>query len=172
MARWLVIAILLAGVPLLAAGARADPATPAAVASPAACPVTQPNEKAPPRHRRGWYGNEWLSTSLYMWSDGPVVIVPDDGRIAADGTIHGMKWHWYRYVPGELTVEGRRLDAPSAPLVVHGGSGLSDRGFLAKSLTFPSAGCWEITGRVAGHELTFVTLVIVPDPAATPTPVS
>lgn len=174
MVRWVVIAFLLAGVPLLAADVQADPATPPAFASPAACPVTYPNgNRAPGGSATGGYGNAWLWTNVYMWSsDAPEVIVPDDGRVTSDGTIHDMKWAWFRYVPGTLTVEGRRLDAPSAPLVAIVPDGYGDRGFQVTGLTFPSTGCWEITGRVDGHALTFVTLVIVPDSAATPTPVS
>jgi hypothetical protein len=173
MVRWLAVVTLLMGMALSAAGAGANPATPPAVSSPAACPVTFPNNDRPPGHNAdGGYGNDWLWTNLYMWSDGPEVIVPDDGRISPDGAINGMKWAWRRYVPGKLTVEGRRLDAPSAPLEAWVPDGYGDIGFQVTGLTFPSAGCWEITGTLNGHTLTFVTLVIVPDSAATPTPVS
>lgn len=171
MARWLASALVATVMMALAAGAAADPATPVAVASPAVCPVTLPNNDRPPGHDAGGgYGNAWLWTNLHMWSNGPVVLVPDDGRVDSDGTIHDMKWAWFRYAPGELTVEGRRLDGPSAPLTAWIPDGYGDRGFQVTGLTFPSAGCWQITGRVAGHELSFVTLVIASIRAATPTP--
>jgi hypothetical protein len=164
---------------LLGGGVRAeDPTTPSSApspaASPATCPVTYPNGNNPEGDSSpGGYGNAWLWTNLFMWSmDTPEVIVPNDSHIMSDGTIREMKWAWHRYVSGTLTVEGRRLDAPSAPLIAWVPEGYGDRGFQVTGLTFPSAGCWEITGRVDGHELTFVTLVIMPDSTATPAPVS
>jgi hypothetical protein len=171
------ILLALVAAAVLAAGATADPGTPMPGASPAAsptgCPVTQPNGNHPSGFSDpGGYGNEALWTNLFMWSDGPEVLVPDDGRVLPDGTIPEMKWAWYRYVPGTLTVEGRRLDAPSDPLIAWVPEGYGEIGFQVTGLTFPSAGCWEITGRVGDASLTFVTLVVAPPGAATPTIIS
>jgi hypothetical protein len=128
------------------------------------CPLTKPNGNHPPGEPLivGGYGNEALWTNLTMWSGQPgVVPVPDDGRVAPDGTIHDMKWAWYRYVPGQLSIEGKRLDAPAPPLEAWIPSGYGDTGFQVSGLTFPSAGCWEITGRVGDASLTFIVLVVL-----------
>ena len=158
-------------------GASAD--TPVAVspeASPVPCPLTKPHGTNPVNSGTiaGGYGNDALWTNLTMWSSEPgLVPVPDDGRIGPDGRIDGMKWAWYRYVPGKLTIEGRRLDAPAPPLEAHVPDSFDTTGFLASGLIFPSAGCWEITGRLGEASLTFVILVVVPQSVAaraTPTP--
>lgn len=168
MVRWLAFSLLGIGMAMYVGGVQADTWTPLTTATPAACPVTYPNgNESSGFSGPGGYGNEWLWTNLFMWSDGvPGVFAPDDGHITSDGVIQEMKWAWIRHVPGTLTVEGRHLDGPSAPLVAWVPDGYGERGFQVTGLTFPSAGCWEITGRVAGHELTFVTLVIVPASAA------
>jgi len=150
------------------------PATPAGTLSD--CPVTQPNGIQPPPDANvfgrghGDYGNDVLWTSLWIWGEG-VVQVPDDGRILPDGTIPGMKWAWYRFEPGELTISGRRLDEPAPPLKGDT-SGYGESGFNASGITFPTDGCWEITGTVANKgSLTFVVQVIYPKgftPAGTP----
>lgn len=157
------LAVLAAhGVPVRLDVVGATPiATPVAKAP---CPLTRPNGNHPPGEALdpGGYGNEALWTNLAMWSDQPgIVLVPDDGRVSPDGAIHDMKWAWYRYVPGRLTIEGRRLDAPAPPLEASIPSGYGDGGFQVSGLTFPSAGCWEITGRVGNASLTFVVLVVL-----------
>jgi hypothetical protein len=126
--------------------------------------LTKPNGNNPPGNRDpGGYGNAALWTTLAMWSAEPgIVIVPDDGRITPDGVIHDMKWAWYRYVPGRLTIQGRRLDAPAPPLQAWVPEGYGEIGFQVSGLTFPSAGCWEITGRLGDASLTFVVLVLTP----------
>jgi hypothetical protein len=139
------------------------PATPAA--TPSDCPITQPNGIQPPPDANvfgrgsGDYGNDVLWTSLWIWGDG-VVQVPDDGRILPDGTIPDMKWAWYRFVPGHLTITGRRLDAPAPPLQGNT-SGYGETGFNASGITFPTDGCWEITGTVGDKgSLNFIVQVI------------
>ncbi|MDQ3006062.1 MAG: hypothetical protein M3R47_11875 [Chloroflexota bacterium] len=71
-----------------------------------------------------------------------------------------MKWPWWREVPGELTIAGRRLDAPAPALRAEMPEGYGDSGFRPVSLIFPTQGCWEVTGIVGNARLTFVTLVI------------
>lgn len=158
--------------PFVLPGTAASPvASPAAW--PAACPVTPPNGNQPPPDANvfgrgaGDYGNEALWTALWIWGEG-AVLVPDDERVRPDGSIREMKWAWYRYVPGKLTIEGRRLDAPAPPLEAWIPDGYGDTGFQVSGLTFPTGGCWEITGSVGDARLTFVTLVVPPPSAATP----
>lgn len=142
----------------------AFPAIPRAGSS-AACPITAPNGVNPPHHPPipTGYGNDVLWSNLAMWGETPgIVPVPNDDRIDPDGTINDMKWAWYLLVPGELAIEGRRLDAPDDPLIAWIPEGYESPGFQVSGLTFPSAGCWEITGIVNDTRLTFVVLVVMP----------
>lgn len=136
------------------------------VATPAGCPVTRPNGVHPPGMRPddpGNYGNDALWTNLTMWSEEPgIVRVPDDAHIGPDGSARELKWAWYRFAPGTLTIAGRRLDGPAGPLEAWVPEGYGSIGFQVSGLTFPAAGCWEVTGRVGDAELTFVVLVVLP----------
>jgi hypothetical protein len=170
----------LALIPLLIIGGLAaaapGPATPFLSASPAAspmaCPVTRPNGNQPPPdanvfgREAGPFGNDALWTSLGIWGHGAVRVPAD--HVQPDGSLGPMKWAWYRYVPGKLTIEGRRLDAPAPPLRAWVPDGYGDIGFQATALTFPTGGCWKIIGRVGDARLTVVVLVLPPPTAATP----
>jgi hypothetical protein len=143
------------------------------------CPITRPNdapypefgEVEPPSTRdpepEGGYGTDSLWTNLWMWGEGEVV-VPGRSHVLPDGSFGEMKWAWYRYVPGQLTIAGRRLDAPAPPLRAWVPEGYGSTGFQLAGIIFPTAGCWEITGRVGDASLTFVTLVIPPPGMAVP----
>lgn len=169
------IAALFPLVSLIALTATAkEPAIPAPPASPVApaesCPVTRPNGDMPPGSGNpeyiGGYGNDALWTNVWMWGEGPVQVQPDPdepGRTWGPG-----KWAWYRYVSGQLTIEGRRLDGPAPPLEAHIPDGYGNLGFQVSGLDFPTPGCWEVTGRVGEDSLTFVVLVELAGVAATP----
>jgi hypothetical protein len=102
-----------------------------------------------------------------MWSeDGTVPI--DAGHVLPDGEFGDLKWAWYRYVPGKLTITGHRLDAPAPPLRALIPDGYGDTGFQVSGLIFPAGGCWEVTGTGGNAHLTFITLVIPPAGPATP----
>lgn len=179
----------------LAGAAPSSPvATPAA--SPAPCPITAPNGVQPAPDAlvfgrgAGDFGNGALWTALWMWGEGEIRV--DPGHVQPDGSLGPMKWAWYRSVPGPLTVEGRRLDAPAPPLEAYGPGGAPlappaatpagfevrypDEAFIPTGLVFPSEGCWEVAGRVGAARLTFVTRVVKVDhhlpwgPEATPVP--
>ncbi len=161
---------LLAAITLSAAAgptafSHAASATPAASPSPA-CPVTQPNGVEPPASANvfgrgnGDYGNDALWTSLWIWGQGEVRVPLD--ALGPSGWMGDLKWAWYRFVPGELSIEGRRLDAPAAPMQANIAEGNEGAGFEATGLIFPSGGCWQITGHVGGKSLTFVVLVVPP----------
>ncbi len=79
-----------------------------------------------------------------------------------------MKWAWLRHVWGRLSVDGRRLDAPAPALRVDVAEVYGDGGFQPAGITFPTEGCWQITGRVGDASLTFVTLVAPADAFETP----
>ena len=67
----------------------------------------------------------------------------------------------YRLKPGRVEWEARRLDGPgSVPRQPVGPDGYGDRGFQAGGVSFPEAGCWEVTYRLDGHdELRFALTV-------------
>lgn len=121
------------------------------------CPITKPNGVAP----AGAQGSTFHGTTSFavaLWGHGVIVGEPQAGT-GSPGVI-GAKVGWWRGVRGELTVEGRRLDAPAAPLGAHIPDGYAESGFQPTGLLFPTEGCWEVTGRVGGASLTFVTLVL------------
>lgn len=101
------------------------------------------------------YGNGKIWVSLYP--EGRVEAGPDS--VQRDGSID-MKFGWWRRVPGNLVITGRRLDVEAPPARSYIPEGYGDRGFQASGITFPTPGCWEITGTVANASLTFVTLVV------------
>lgn len=110
------------------------------------CPVT-----------KGRYGNGILSTSV----PGP------DGVLATrkdpDGSYFQKLW-WLpkRGFGGNLVVSGERLDAPARMTVhsVNWGHSSDGRGSWASAVSFPSEGCWRLTGRVGDVSLTYVVRVI------------
>lgn len=93
-------------------------------------------------------------------TDGVVVFEPgSSGEINEDGSM-ATKFPWWRAVPGApLVIEGHRLDGVAPPLRSHVPSGY-DWLFQATALIFPTEGCWEVTGAVAGAKLTFVVQVV------------
>lgn len=123
--------------------------------SAAACPLTQPPDPAliPPPSVAStrltaaefWYGNDALWLGLPM-----------------SGVMWSRKVMWWRTATGQLTIEGKRLDGPAPPLSATISSGYGDTGFQASGLNFPTTGCWEVTGQVAGKELHFVVTVVPP----------
>lgn len=127
--------------------------TPANAAS--SCPVTLPNGSLSSPSPNPWYGTTALS--VVLWPDGKVIIAPS--QVREDGWLY-MKFPWDRGVSGELTITGRRLDAPAPPVESRVPDGYGVRGFQSSGIFFPSEGCWEITGQVGETRLTFVTLVV------------
>lgn len=123
------------------------------------CPVTIANGSTPPGERLSpnHHGNGALWTSL--WPAGILRATPD--YVQSDGSID-MKFWWWRGpdVHGQLSIAGHRLDGAAPPIQPYIPTGYGDTGFQASGITFPTEGCWEITGRAGGAELTFVTFVI------------
>ena len=127
------------------------------------CPVTQPNQNTSPENGEtrwvGGYGNDALWTNLWMLGEGTVVFEPGgSGFVLQDGAM-GIKWAWYRHLPGELTIEGRRLDAPAPPLRADIPDGYGTSGFQVSALIFPTVGCWEVTGHIGNESISFIKLV-------------
>ena len=134
----------------------------------AGCQPTQPNGDRPPGEEPGvtWYGNGRLYTAL--WSNGE--ILADPRYVEADGSI-GMKFPWWRApgvgAPGDLEIHGHEI-ATGAQITAVIPDGYGQR-FQATGISFPTEGCYEITGQSGDAHLTFVTKVTkVAAPAAGP----
>lgn len=123
-------------------------------ASSGACPVTRPNASVPPGSTFGaeFHGNGLLWVGLQ-----PANVVVDEPQ--PNGAVW-QKFGWFRGVVGTLTITGRRLDGPAPPLTADVPDGYGDRDFQSSGIHFPTAGCWEVTGRAGDATLTFVTLVL------------
>ena len=65
---------------------------------------------------------------------------------------------WIRPAGVKLLITGRRLDGQSAPLKAST-PGNATSAFTPSGMLFPSAGCWEVTGRAADKELKYIIQV-------------
>lgn len=145
---------------------RSGPAE-APAGGPEACPVTLPPDSPftppPPYPATAPYaGNFWYGTED-LWT-----MLPDDGNWQQ--LAHGEKLFWWQegYVGSEapqpeLAVSARRLDgqaptAHSGPPATNAYHSDFDWAMLV-GMRVPTSGCWEITGRYQGHELSFVVWV-------------
>jgi hypothetical protein len=100
-----------------------------------------------------------------------VALDPPNGRLVAgrlpgggsratinrDGTIWA-KVGWWRAGSAKPVITGRRLDAPAPRLRADVPDGYA-AGFQATGLTFPTTGCWRVTGTFGKAHLTFTVLV-------------
>ena len=139
-----------------------NPAGPVTMADAARCPVTIGHPLTTPWREQmfGWgsaagNGKLWVGG---LWPHGIIVLTP--AFLSPDGTM-GMKFGWWRATSGYLTITGRRLDAPAPAATGNtnpGSYGLT--GFNASGVTFPTEGCWQVTGRVGAVTFSFVTFVI------------
>ncbi|HXG76908.1 MAG TPA: hypothetical protein VNJ53_10090 [Gaiellaceae bacterium] len=110
------------------------------------------------RDSKGRYGNGLLQTTLGR-----------DGRLRAlrrDGVLfQKLAWLPLAGLRGTLVVRGERLDAPGRMRVLgvywgHASRGPAAQGSWASAVTFPSAGCYRITGRVGDVALSYVASVV------------
>jgi hypothetical protein len=170
------VALLIAGTLAGCVGGRSGTSTPAVpgtatihpsravtLADAKRCPVTRPSPVGPkgvsPDEFFGWdasYGNGRLWVGG-LWPGG--VINADPGFVDANGAV-GMKFGWWRAVPGKLRITGRRLDAPAPPARGDVPDGDAAIGFQTSGVSFPTEGCWQIIGKVGTTTLTFVTFVV------------
>lgn len=159
--------LLVVTVALVLAGCAGKSSLAPALKAEGSCPVSLPKRSAPSGDA-GFtaadfnYGN--ASLRVYLWPKGKLVAGPlPDGSswadIKPDGSIVA-KLGWWRGVKGKLAIGGRRLDASAPPLRAHVPDGYGITGFQATGITFSTAGCWKVTGRVGGASLTFVVMVV------------
>jgi hypothetical protein len=134
------------------------------------CPVTQPPERPftpPSPYSRNAPGNNFWYGTASLWT-----AVPENGVWSAlphnpPGYTQKVLWwrkgySWTAEPEPQLSVTGRRLDAPAPPLNVSKATNAfaEDIGSaMLVGVDFPTLGCWEITGRYAGTELSFVVWV-------------
>ena len=127
----------------------------------ARCPVTMPSQ-APAEIGGSLFGAANAVGSDGLWVGGlglDGVMIAPDSQIDPNGFVT-WKLGWWREVPGDLTITGRRLDAEAPPLQSDVPQGYGSIGFQVSGETFPTEGCWEVTGHVGTASLTFVTFVI------------
>ena len=136
------------------------------------CPVTLPNANKPPGQPRGiaWHGNGLLWAGL---RPNGIYTVPQD-RVDADGSI-GNKLLWATTPAwSRPKLSGERLDAPAPPLRVlrmnQGSFAGAEKPSYMSPVSFPTAGCWRLSARVADVSLTYVVQVVVGAVGAPPTP--
>lgn len=141
------------------------PLTKEAIAS---CPVSLPNlDKSPDPYFisvEDGYGNPQRTIFIGLWPGGTIFFQPKSaGMINPDGSL-GMKFWFYRTIPGDVVFGGRRLDAPAPPMpteILRGEEdGYGETGFQPAGLTFSTEGCWEVTASIGEESMTFVTLVV------------
>jgi hypothetical protein len=161
------LAVVVAGCSSPNPASATPPPTPQPVAAPAAdprqCSVTIANGNNPPGERPSpdHHGNGKLWT----------VLAPDGidrgGTPEPDGST-SQKYPWWTVgTEGDLTIEGRRLDAPGSPPRAGINSGVPETGFAripggrfwSSAISFPTEGCWQVTGRVGAASLTFVVFM-------------
>lgn len=130
-------------------------------------PYTPPPPYPAPPDGYFWYGSDALWTGL-----------PDDGiwrGLPHNDGGYGQKFFAWRvgYDPTaepqpRLAVSGRRLDGGASPLIGHipttHAFGPDIHSAMVTGITFPTAGCWEVTAAYAAAEgdgtaLTFVVEV-------------
>jgi hypothetical protein len=138
----------------------------APAADPKRCPVTIANGNGPPGERPSpqHHGNGALWTVL------PPDGIDKGGTPEPDGST-SQKYPWWTVgTTGELTIQGRRVDASAAPLRARINSGVPETPFAevpggrfwSSGIYFPTEGCWQVTGRVGRTSLTFVVFMATP----------
>jgi len=164
---------------LTAAAAGQDPADVAL--TPESCPVTRPpdqpfippgpilskeDERLPAEPLGSfeglfWYGSQSLWTQLPV--DGVWWGLPHNERGYTQKLFFSRAgYNWRQEPQPALTVSGRRLDDPGPTFTLSDATNgfHPDVGsFMLVGVDIPAPGCWEITGRYEGHELSFVVWI-------------
>lgn len=124
-----------------------------------ACLLTEPLRVKPPEDPAvldtPTYGDYFVNEDRSIWASASWATEAERGLNVAEEWI---KVGWFRPAGAELVVTGQRLDGEAPPLEVEAGCCYPTR-FQASGLYFPAEGCWEVTAKAAGKELSFVVWV-------------
>lgn len=142
---------------------------------PKSCAVTRPSEHpfVPPR--------PYLANGAWFGSDRLWTLLPGDGIWGqGEKTLwFREEWgHYHQWIPDQiamkLTITARRLDAPTPPPEISAGPTFNRdwKAFMLGGISFPTPGCWEITGRYEDAEVQFVVWVISDETAKQAAPLS
>lgn len=137
-----------------------------------ACPVTKPPAQPfmpPPPYWSDqgpdafWYGSESLWTLLGVQGTWNIRsnVSASEGTYTTKLTYWRRGFDWRKDKP-ELTVIAKRLDR-EAPIVAASPASAvfvtTDKPAMMIGIDIPSIGCWEVTARYQGNELSFVVSV-------------
>ena len=137
---------------------------------PPSCPITVPQDPPfvppSPYDTLGFEGEFWYGSNS-LWT-----VVRQDGiweGLPHNPTGYTQKVFWWRegYIwneepEPEIIVTGERLDASAPPLIASRGTNAfaADIGSaMLVGVDLPTLGCWKITGKYGGTELSFVVWV-------------
>jgi hypothetical protein len=101
------------------------------------------------------YSNYFVNEDRSIWASASWITEKEMDLNVAEEWI---KVGWFRPAGAELTVTGQRLDGNAPPLEFEAACCYPTR-FQASGLYFPTAGCWEVTAKAAGKELSFVVWI-------------
>jgi hypothetical protein len=123
------------------------------------CQIVPPVTVSPTKARLWTWasrGGAWNATPHFVNSDGSI-------WLKAPWFAAGPRGRSVQGPNGVLTITGKRLDGEAAPLAARTRQvsvpGFGGSGVWAVVLTFPSDGCWTVTGRVARTTHTFLLQV-------------
>jgi hypothetical protein len=129
---------------------------------PKSCPVTDPPAERfippepfheYPHASRFWYGTEALWTAVPVSRTFPM---------GEKVFFWRADYYWLDEPEPALTVSAKRLDAEAPPVeIIDATNGWNEdtQSFMLVGITFPTPGCWEITGQYQTDTLTFVVWV-------------
>ena len=111
----------------------------------------------------------WRGFPFWFGTDNLWTILLSDGTVAqGEKTLwFRQEWsHYHHWIPDKsalkLTITARRLDAPTPPPKISAGPTFNRdwKAFMLGGISFPTRGCWEITGHYEEAEVQFVVWVV------------
>ena len=124
-----------------------------------ACLLTEPLRVKPPEDSAVLdlpaYGDYFVNEDRSIWASAAWAADTEMGLNVAEEWI---KVGWFRPAGAKLAVTGQRLDGKAPPLEFEAGCCYPTR-FQASGVYFPTEGCWKLTAKAAGMELSFVVWV-------------
>lgn len=130
-----------------------------AISASSTCPLTEPSWLKPDEDaavlNTPEFGHYFVNDDRSIWASAWWTNQEEHYLRAGD---EGIKMGWFRPAGAKLEITGHRLDAKNEILEAHAPCCYPTR-FQATGISFPSAGCWEVTARAAKSELKFVVRV-------------